>query len=76
MVRARTLIITHSDNMELKRYECLSDAANDIKISKQTLVYVHKNKRPLVTRGKGGAKVFYIQWLEDCQTSEFLVGGP
>ena len=42
--------------MELKRYECLSDAANDI---------IYKNKRPLITRRKGGAKVFYIKWLED-----------
>ena len=30
----RTPLIIHSDDMELKRYKCLSDAANDIKVSK------------------------------------------
>ena len=42
VIRAReppcTHFIIHSDNMELKRYECLLDAADDIKASKQTLV--------------------------------------
>ena len=66
MVRARdTPLIIHSDDMELKRYECVSDAANDIKVSKQTLIYAYENKRPLVTRKKGEAKGFYIKWLED-----------
>ena len=69
MVRAReptyTPLIIHSDDMESKRYECLSDTANDTKVSKQTLVYAYENKRPLNTRRKGGAKVFYIKWLED-----------
>ena len=49
--------------MELKRYECLSDAANDIKVSKQTLIYAYENRRPLITRRKGGVKVFHIEWL-------------
>ena len=66
MVRDRkpthTPLIIHST----KRYECLSDAANDIKVSKQALVYAHENKRPLITRRKGGAKVFYIEWLDSC----------
>ena len=61
----RTPLIIHSDDMELKRYECLSDAANGIKVSKQTLIYAHENKMPLINRRKGGAKVFYIKWLED-----------
>ena len=51
--------------MVSKRYECLSDAANGIKVSKQTLVYAHENKTSLITRRKGGAKVFYIKWLEN-----------
>ena len=58
-----TPLIIHSDDMEPKRYECLSDAANDIKVSKQTLAYAHKNKRSLVTRRKGGAKVFTLNGL-------------
>ena len=46
----RTPLIIRSDDMEPKRYECLSDAANDIKVSKQTLIYEYENKRPLITR--------------------------
>ena len=38
--------------MEPKRYEGLSDAVNDIKVLKQTLIYVYKNKRPLVRKGR------------------------
>ena len=51
-------LIIHSDDMELKRYEHLSDAANDIKVSKQTLIYVYEKRRPLITSRKGGAKSF------------------
>ena len=65
MVQGHTPLIIHSDDTELKRYECLSDAANNIKVSKQTLIYAYKNKRPLITRRKDGAKVFHIKWLED-----------
>ena len=57
-------LIIHSDDMELKRYEYLSNAAKDIKVSKRTLIYAYKNKRPFITRRKGEAKVFYIKWLE------------
>ena len=57
-------LIIHSDDMDPKRYKCLSDAAKDIKVLKQTLIYACKNKRPFITRRKSGAKVFYIEWLE------------
>ena len=50
--------------MEPERYECISDAANDIKILKQTVIYTYKNKWPLIERRKSGAKVFYIEWFE------------
>ena len=40
--------------MELKRYACLSDTANDIKVFKQTLIYAYENKRPFITRRPGG----------------------
>ena len=33
MVRARPPLIIHSDDMEAKRYECLSYATDDIKVS-------------------------------------------
>ena len=60
----RTPLIIHSDDMEPNRYECLSDATNQSKVSKQTFIYAYENKRSLITRWKGGAKVFYIKWLE------------
>ena len=59
----RIPLIIHSEDMEPKRYECLSDTANDMKVSKQTLIYAYENRRPLITRRKGGAKVFHIEWL-------------
>ena len=52
MEPTRNPLIIHSDDMESKRYECLSDAANDIKVSKQNLVYAHKNKDLLLLEGK------------------------
>ena len=60
----RIPLIICSDDMEPMRYERLSDAANDIEVSKQTLIHVYENRRPLITRSKGGAKVFHIEWLE------------
>ena len=59
----RIPLIIHSDDMELKRYERLSDAANDIKVSKQTLIHAYEKRRLLITRRKGGAKAFHIEWL-------------
>ena len=52
MVQARPYLITHSDDMEPERYECLSDAADDIKVSKQTLIYAHEKKGILLLEGK------------------------
>ena len=63
MVTATPLII-HSDGMEPKRCEYLLDATKDIGVSKQTLMYAFKKRRPLITRRKGGTKLFYIEWLE------------
>ena len=40
--------------MELKEYEHLKDAANDIEVSKETLIYAYENRRLLITRRKGG----------------------
>ena len=59
----RIPLIIHPDDMEPKRYERLSDAANDIKVSKQILIYAYENRTSLITRRKGGAKVFHIEWL-------------
>ena len=47
--------------MELKKYERLTDAANDIKVPKETIIYAYENRRQLLTRRKGGVKVFYIR---------------
>ena len=56
-------LIIRSYDMEPMKYERLKDTANDIEVSKETLIYVYENRRPLITRRKGGVKVFYIEWL-------------
>ena len=61
---ARIPLIIRSDDMEPKKYESLKDAANDIKVSMETFIYAYENRRLLITRRKGGVKVFYIEWLE------------
>ena len=60
---ARIPLIIRSDDMESKEYERLKDAANDIKVSKETLICAYENRTTLITRRKGGVKVFYIEWL-------------
>ena len=52
-----------SKGMEPREYNSLSDAARDIGVSRQTLEYAHKHKK-LFTRRNGGAKIFFIEWLE------------
>ena len=56
-------LIICSDDMELREYELLKDAANDIKVPRETLIYAYENRRQLITRRKGGVKVLYIKWL-------------
>ena len=56
-------LIIRSDDMEPKKYERLTDAANDIKVPRETLIYAYENRRTLITRRKSGVKVFYIEWL-------------
>ena len=58
-----------SKGMEPTKFESLDDATTFIKVSKQTLAYTNKHKKPFITRRKGGAKVFFIEWLEDFQIS-------
>ena len=60
----RIPLIIHSDDMEPKAYERLTDTANDIKVPRKTLIYAYENRGPLITRRKGGVKVFFIEWLE------------
>ena len=60
---ARIPLIIRSDDMEPKKYERLTDAASDIKVPRETLIYAYENRRSLITRRKGGVKVFYIEWL-------------
>ena len=55
--------------MEPTKFESLDDAATFMGVSKQTLTYAHKHKRPFITRRKVRDKVFFIKWLEDCWTS-------
>ena len=58
-------LIIRSEGMEPGEYNSLSDTGSDIRVSRQTLIYAHKHKKPLITRRKGEAKVFFIKWLED-----------
>ena len=61
-----------SKGMEPTKFESSDDAAHFTWVSKQTLAYSHKYKIPFITRRKGGDKVFFTEWLEDCQTSKYL----
>ena len=56
-------LIICSNDMEPRKYECLKDVPNDIEVSKETLIYAFENRMLLITRRKGGVKVFYIRWL-------------
>ena len=63
-IATRIPLIIRSDDMEPTRYEFLTNTAKDIGVTKQTLIYAHKNKRPLITKRKGRIKVFHIEWLD------------
>ena len=65
-ITTRIPLIIQSDDIKLMRYEFLTDAAKDIGVSKQILIYAHKNKRPLITKRKNGIKVFHIEWVDTC----------
>ena len=54
-------LIIRSRGMEPRECDSLSDAASDIGLSRQTLAYAYKHKNPLITRRKGGVKVFFIR---------------
>ena len=54
----RIPLIIRSDDMDPKKYERLTDTANDIKVLRETLTYAYENRRTLITRRKGGAKSF------------------
>ena len=45
------------------KYESIKDASKEIRISRETLLYAYHNRRPLITRRKGGLKVFYVEWM-------------
>ena len=73
-----TPLMIHSDDMEPKRYECLSDAAKDIKVLKQTLVMRIRIKGLLLPGEKVEVKLstlsglrsnIYPSWI-DITTSE------
>ena len=53
--------------METTEFESLTNAATFMGISKQSLTYAHKHKRPTITTQKNGTKVFFIEWLESMQ---------
>ena len=52
-----------SEGNDLVKYESIKDASKEIEVSRETLLYAYHNRRPLITRRKGGLKVFRIKWL-------------
>ena len=56
----RIPLIIHSNDIEPKKYERLTDAANDIRVPRETLIYAYETRRSHITRRKGRVKVFYI----------------
>ena len=52
-----------SEGIDSIDYENIKDAAKEIGISRETLLYAYHNRRPLIMRRKGGFKFFYIEWL-------------
>ena len=44
-------------------YESIKDTSKEIGVSSETLVYAYHNRRPLITRRKGGLNVFHIEWI-------------
>ena len=42
---ARIPLIIRSDDMEQRKYESIKDAANDIKVQRETLVYAYQEER-------------------------------
>ena len=57
---SETKLRVRPEGIDLIDYENIKDAAKEIGISKETLLYAYHNGRPLITRRKGGFEVFYI----------------
>ena len=60
-VKCEAHLEVSSKVMKPTKFEILDDAAAFKGISQQTLTYAHEHKRLLITRQKGGAKVFFIE---------------
>ena len=63
-IKCKAYLEVSSKGMKPTEFESLDDVATFMLVSKQTLTYAHKHKRPLMTRWEGGAKVFFIEWLD------------
>ena len=59
----RVPLMIRSDDMEPKEYERLKDAANDIKVPRETLIYAYENRRSLMNRRKGELRSFTLSGL-------------
>ena len=57
-------LIISSDDTEPTKYYSLSAAARDCGVSKQTIVYVYRNRKTKIVRRKGGFKVFRNECLQ------------
>ena len=63
-IKCETSLIIRSEGMNPKKYGSLLEAAKNIGVQKQTLEYAYNKGRSLMTRRKGGVKVFFIEWLD------------
>ena len=62
-VKCEVHLDVSSKGMEPTKFESLDDAATFMGVSKQTLTYAHKDKKPFITWRKGGTKVYFIEWI-------------
>ena len=63
-IKCKVHLKVSSEGMEATKFQSLCNVVAFMGLSKQTLTYTHKHKRPLITRQKDRAKDFFIKWLE------------
>ena len=64
IIPAYVPLIIESEDMEATKYYSLSAAARDCGVSKQMIVYAHRNWKTRIVRRKGGFKVLGLSgWL-------------
>ena len=59
-------LIIQYDDMKPTRYYSLTAAAKDIGVTKQTLMFAHKHKRPQIVRRNGGLTLKDLRGVLQC----------